>query len=71
MGALSLQNGGNIMKYNMSFIIDDPMMEVKVEAGLRSDGYKVQRHGRKLTVVGIDAEWRGIIERYANRLWAF
>lgn len=59
------------MKYNYTFITDDPMMEVKVEAGLRSDGYKVQRQGRRLTVVGIDDEWRAIIEKHAGRMWAF
>lgn len=59
------------MKYNYTFIINDPMMEVKIESALRSDGYAVQRTGRKLTVIGVDAEWRALIERYADRLWAF
>jgi hypothetical protein len=25
----------------------------------------------KLTVVGVNEEWRALIERYADRLWAF
>ncbi len=59
------------MKFNYTFIVNDPMMEVKIESGLRSDGYAVQRSGRKLTVVGVNEEWRALIERYADRLWAF
>lgn len=59
------------MKYNVTFIVYDPLMEIRIEAGLRGDGYAVQRMGRKLTVIGINEEWRGIIEKHANRLWQF
>lgn len=59
------------MKYNYTFIVNDPMTEVKIESALRSDGYKVQRAGRKLTVIGINEEWRNVLERYADMLWAF
>lgn len=59
------------MKYNFTFIVNDPMMEVKIESALRSDGYKTQRDGRRLTVIGVDDEWRAIIEKHADRLWAF
>ena len=59
------------MKYNVTFIVYDPLTEIRIEAGLRGDGYAVQRTGRKLTVIGINEEWRSIIEQYANRLWQF
>lgn len=59
------------MKYNMTFVTGNMMLEIKIIGMAEERGLQWRKTGMKVSIVGLDEEMRDIIEAHCDRFWGW